>query len=67
MCIDYRVLKINTIIDTYLVPYIDDIFGCLGGSVILNKIDLAWGYYQVQTAKGYEHRTAFQICFRLFE
>ena len=39
----------------------------LGGSVIFSKIDLAQGYHQVWIAKGHEHRTAFQMCFGLFE
>ena len=67
MCIDYRALNANTIIDAYPIPRIDNILDCLGGSVIFSKIDLAQGYHQVRIAKGHEHRTAFQTCFELFE
>ena len=67
MCIDYRALNVNTIIDAYPISCIDDILGCLGGSVIFSKIDLAQGYHQVRIAKGHEHRTVFQMCFGLFE
>ena len=67
MCIDYRALNANTIIDAYPIPRIDDILDHLGGSVIFSKIDLAQGYHQVRIAKGHEHRTAFQMCFGLFE
>ena len=38
---DYRALHANKISDTYLVPCIDNILDYLGGSVILNKINLA--------------------------
>ena len=67
MCIDYRALNVNTIINAYPIPCIDDILDCLQGSVIFSKIDLAQGYHQVRIAKGHEYRTAFQMCFRLFE
>ena len=67
MCIDYRALNINIIIDGYPIPRIDDILDCLGGSVIFSKIDLAQGYHQVRIAKGHEHRTAFQTHFGLIE
>ena len=67
MCIDYRVFNANTIIDAYPIPYIDNILDHLGGSDIFSKIELAHGYHQVRIAKGYEHRTAFKMRFRLFE
>ena len=59
MCIDYRALNANTIIDAYPITCTDDILDCLGGSVIFSKIDLAQGYHQVRIAKGNKHRTAF--------
>ena len=43
MYIDYRALNTNTKIDAYLIPHIDDILDCLGGSVIFTKINLAQG------------------------
>ena len=67
MCIDYRALNVNTIIDAYPIPHIDDILDYLEGSIIFSKIDLAQGYHQVRIAKGYEHRTIFQMHFELFE
>ena len=47
MCIEYRELNSNTIIDAYPIPSIDDIIDCLGGPVIFSEIDLAQSYYQV--------------------
>ena len=40
MCIDYRALNANTIINAYPIPYIDNIIDCLGGLVIFSKIKL---------------------------
>ena len=45
MCIDYRALNENTVINRYPLPRIDDILDRLGGSVIFSKIDLAQGYH----------------------
>ena len=59
MCIEYRALNANTIINAYPIPRIEDILDHLGGSVIFNKIDLAQGYHKVRIAKVHEHRTAF--------
>ena len=59
MCIDYRALNINTVIDAYPIPCIGNILDHLGGSVIFSKIDLAQGYHQVRIAKGHDNGTAF--------
>ena len=67
MCIDYRALNANTKIDPYTIPCINNILNYLGGSFIFSKIDLAQGYHQVRIAKGHEHKTTFQMNFRLFK
>ena len=67
ICIDCRALNSNTIIDTYSIQCIDDIFDHLQGPAIFIKIYLAQSYYQVKIYKGYKHRTAFQMCFGLFD
>ena len=67
MCIDYRAINNNTIIDNYPMPHIDDILDHLGGSTIFSKIDLASGYHQVEIEEEHRHCTAFQSRFRLFE
>ena len=66
MCIDYRALNANAIIDAYPIPHIDDIIDCSRGSIIFSKIDLAQGYHQVWIAKGYDHKTVYQMCLELF-
>ena len=67
MHIDYRVFNINTIIDAYPIPCINDILDYLGVSVIFSKIKIAQGYHQVGIAKGHEYRAVFQTHFTLFE
>ena len=67
MCIDYRALNANTIIDAYPIPQIDNILDCLEGSVIFSKIALAQGYNQVRIANCHEHRIVFQMRFGLFK
>ena len=45
MCIDYRSLNNNTIVNRYPLPRIDDILDRLSGSKIYSKIDLFNGYH----------------------
>ena len=67
MCIDYRSLNANSIIDRYPLPRIDDILDRLGAATIYSKIDLAQGYHQVNIEPADIHKTAFQSHFGLFE
>ena len=40
MCIDYRALNWNTVVDRYPIPRVDKILDHLGGSTIHSKIDV---------------------------
>ena len=59
MCIDFRSLNANTILDRYPIPRIDDILDRLHGSIVYSKIDVRAGYHQVKVRDGFEHLTAF--------
>ena len=67
MCIDYRALNANTIIDAYPIPCINSILDYLGLSMIFSKIDLAQVYHQVQIAKGHEQINIFYIRFKTLQ
>ena len=41
MCIDFRALNANTIIDRYPIPHINDILDRLGSSMVYSKIDFS--------------------------
>ena len=40
MCVDYRRLNSNTVVDRYPIPRIDDILDRLAGCKVFSKIDL---------------------------
>ena len=45
VCIDYRSLNNNTVVDRYPIPRIDDTLDRLGKAKLFSKIDLAYGYH----------------------
>ena len=57
VCVDYRSLNRNTIIDWY--SCIDNTLERLGYAKIFSKIDLASGYHQVEMHLDHHHKTAF--------
>ena len=67
ICIDYKKLKYNTIIDKYPIPRIDDTLERLYYAKILRKVNLASGYRQFEMHPDHHHGTAFQTRFGLFE
>ena len=67
VCIDYRSLTSNTIINRYPIPRIDNTLDRLGHLKIFRRIDLASGYHQVEMHPDHCHQTAFQTRFRLFK
>ncbi|XP_076467207.1 uncharacterized protein LOC143298275 [Babylonia areolata] len=58
-CVDYRTLNKVVEFDTEPIPDIDYLFAKLGDKVVLSKIDLARGYWQIPVAEEDRPKTVF--------
>ena len=59
MCIDYRRLNAQTVIDSYPLPLIAELLESAGGSRYYSSMDMLSGYHQVPVAAADRHKTAF--------
>ena len=60
LCIDYRQLNRETILNQYQLPRIDELFDQLHGSRVYSKIDLRSGYRQLRVQENDVSKTAFR-------
>ena len=66
-CQDYRYLNDWTIKNAYPLPLISEIMDKLKGAKYFTKLDVRWGYNNVQIKKGDEWKAAFKTNKELFE
>ena len=58
-CGDYRPLNLETTLDRYPLPGIEDIFNAMEGATIFSELDLKSGYHQMPVRKEDQAKTAF--------
>ncbi|GBG71167.1 hypothetical protein CBR_g8469 [Chara braunii] len=67
LCIDYRKLNAQTIKNADPLPRIDDLLERLGGANYLSKLDLKFGYHQIEIQPKDRYKTAFKTWYGHFE
>ena len=59
LCIGYKRLNAETVMDAYPMPRVDDTLDQVGQATYITTLDLAKGYWQVPAAEEDRHKTAF--------
>ena len=67
LCVDYRALNNETLLDPFPFPVIDDVITNLGGCQYFSKIDLKDGFHQLGLSAESRKYTAFCTPFGLYE
>jgi hypothetical protein len=66
-CQDYRRLNNGTIKDAFPLPNIQDLLRDLRGAKFFTKLDIRWGYNNVQIKPEHRWKAAFSTPFGLYE
>src|ERR1700678_1079328 len=66
-CQDYRYLNNFTVKNTYPLPLISEIMDKLKGAKYFTKLDVRWGYNNIQIRKGDKWKAAFKTNRGLFK
>ncbi|KAF8755213.1 hypothetical protein RHS01_05560 [Rhizoctonia solani] len=67
LVVDYRKLNDVTHKNVYPLPRQDDLMAKLRHAKVFTKLDLRWGYNNVQIKEGNEWKTAFRTKYGLFK
>ncbi|GBG92545.1 hypothetical protein CBR_g55880 [Chara braunii] len=67
MCIDYRGLNAITVKNAEPLPRIDDLLDRVQGCKYFSKIDLKYGYHQIEVHPDDQYKTAFRIRYGHYE
>lgn len=66
-CVDYRALNVLTVKNRYPIPLIREILDWLSKARYYTKLDIIAAFNRLRIAKGDEWKTAFRMCYGLFE
>ncbi|GFV01786.1 hypothetical protein TNCV_2550401 [Trichonephila clavipes] len=58
---------INTLLDAYSLPKIEEIILKIPKNKVFSKIDLQSAYHQIPTQDSERHYTAFEACGKLYQ
>ena len=64
---DYQKLNQYTVKNQYPLPLIADLISSFSGAHIFTKLDIRWGYNNIQIKEGDEHKAAFKTKYGLWE
>ncbi|GBG90070.1 hypothetical protein CBR_g50163 [Chara braunii] len=67
MCIDYRGLNAITVKNAEPLPRIDDLLDRVQGAKYFSKIDLKFGYHQIEVHPDDQYKTAFRTRYGHYE
>jgi hypothetical protein len=67
ICVDYRTFNKVKVKNRYPLFQINDLFDWLSGVKMFSRIDLHFGYYQIQIAEGDEEKTACRTRYGSYE
>ncbi|GBG82554.1 hypothetical protein CBR_g34931 [Chara braunii] len=67
LCIDYRGSNVVTVKNDESLPHIDDLLDQLQGCKYFSKIDLKFGYHQIEVEPSDQHKTAFRTRYDHYE
>ena len=67
MCMDYRSLNVNTVMDNFPLPRIDELLAWLKGAKIFSKLDLRDGYHQIPIRPEDTQKMAFNCRYGAYE
>jgi hypothetical protein len=66
-CQDYRKLNKGTVKDAFPLPNIQDLLQDLQGQKYFTKLDIRWGYNNIQIKPEHRWKAAFSTTFGLYE
>ena len=67
MCVDYRALNTQTVLNRYPLPSIQSILSTRGGSTVSSEIALVSGFHQIRIHNEDIEKTAFNTQFGAFD